>query len=347
MDYDIATFFGAARPFIPNALLDGAGWDRLVDRVSGLPGWAVMSNVAAFEFRLRDSEPAGDFGTKIFRGSPLLDHYIEQGRASSAGAREAALGRFCSRMARSGGWPAGGMLEYDVWRVPPGERPDPGLFVNIAPLAQNPLNEAMPALGEALDALSDALGLERDIQERQAVESVCSAIPQAAFVNSVGAMPSRDIRSVRLVVEDVAGHEVAGFLRRIDFPGPIERVQEILADVLQTAPRLRLALDASPRGLLPRVGLELYPRVAGRGFAAWLHSQRHDWAPIVDHCIAQRWCLPDKGAALLDFPGLDPIFDTQGLLNLYRGIALVKITVSDRDVEVKAYAGMVFFEPAN
>ena len=48
------------RALIPRALLDGSGWERLLERVGELPGAEVASR-CGFEFRLGEAAPTTDF----------------------------------------------------------------------------------------------------------------------------------------------------------------------------------------------------------------------------------------------------------------------------------------------
>ena len=56
------------QPFVPRSLIDGRGWERLLDRVGGLPGWATAAGVG-FEFRLIGDARA-DFAVAVAPGSP-------------------------------------------------------------------------------------------------------------------------------------------------------------------------------------------------------------------------------------------------------------------------------------
>ena len=58
---------------------------------------------------------------------------------------------------------------------------------------------------------------------------------------------------------------------------------------------------------------------------------------------ARKWCLPTKARGLLDFPGLDHLYDERGVFILYRGINHVKLTIAGDAVQAKAYVGLRLF----
>lgn len=328
--------------FVPEALLDGSGWEQVLDRIGDWPASAIMSSVAGFEFRLWEAEPVADFIPSVWTSSALVDFFVERGRAAPDGSRPAALGAFLSQMSGDG-WPASGLLEYDVVGVPGGEQPDPGLFINVGPYPQH---AGMPPPTEVVGILADALCMPRDDSERAAVQRVCDALPKGAFAKSIGAMPSRDRRAVRIQVDGIAESDVAGFLERIGWSGPIPLTEDTLADMLSAAKRFSLALDVAPHGPLAHIGLEISPFTEGLGsFDEWVGSVRGDWRSLVEHLVARGLCLPQKGEALLEFCGVDWLWGTDGgpAIKVYRTIVGPKVIVGEDGVHAKAYVAMVLF----
>ena len=333
----IEELLGIARCHIPGDLLDGSGWDLLLDRVRDLSGHAVASNLAGFEFRLGDDEPSADFGIMVSGSTPLADYYSKRGRVAPAGSREAALGDFMFRL-NSDSWPSSSTLEYDIVGVPNGERPDPGLFLNVGPLPQN---AGVPPPGEVVGILADALCLPRDDGEREAVERVYETLPPDAHLYTVGAMPCRALRAVRLTVESVHERDIPGFLRGIGWAGPVQLAKDTLADMIAVAPQFCISLDVAPDGPLPHIGLGLSPCTGGLSiFDSWLNSTRSDWQPLIEHLTDKGLCLQRKGEALLAWPGLDRLVSRLGMIIVYRGIVWVKIVVSGSGVQAKAYTGL-------
>ena len=341
---DIEELFAVAGRFVPEELLDAAGWAKVLDRVSNdLPGPALMSNVLGFEFRLWEDDPSADFGPTLVGSTALVDSLVDRGRTSAPGSRAQALGDFLSQLSGDG-WPANGALEYDVVGVPSDENPDPGLFMNTGPY---PENTGAPHPVEVVGIIADVLGLPRDDNELEAVQRVCEALPTGAFVYHVGTMPSRPQRAVRVAVEGVEADDVGRFLGQIGWAGPIGLVEETLTDMLSVAARFALALDVAPHGPLPHIGLEVSTLADGLTcYDGWLASTRRDWRQLTEHLVARDLCLPHKGEALLKFCGLDPILGPDGVLNVYRALVGPKIVARDSGVQAKAYAGVLVFPAA-
>ena len=335
---DIESFFGIASRFMPQALIDDTGWERLSERLRGIPASAMQSSMAGFEFALWDPEPSADFGPIVLAGSLLARYLADQGSAAAPGSWEAALGAFVSQMSEDA-WPTDAILEYDVRGVARGEKPRPGIFVNVAPYPQI---VGMPSPGEALDIMFDASCVQRDSGARAAVERVSEALPPGAFVTLIGAMPARSVRAARVSLGGVRAREVAGILGRIGWPGSIPLVEETLMDMLSTAKQFGISLDVTAEGPLPRIGLELSP--TGDGLSAsdnWATTSRDDWRPLIEHLVAAGLCLPAKGEALLEFCGRDRLMSPFGAILVYRAIAGLKVMVSEDGLQAKCYAFVV------
>lgn len=336
---DFEELFGLASSFVPDALLDGSGWESVLARVGGgLPASAVMSNLAGFEFRLWDSEPSADFGLTLTAPTALVDFLADRGRKASPGSRAAALGAFVSELS-SDAWPSSGILEYDVVGVPGGAHPDPGLFINVGPYQEN---AGVPPPTEVVGILADALGMERDDNERSAVQRVCEALPPGAYVHSMGAMPGRELRSVRVSAKGVEAGEVAEFLGRVGWTGPVSLLEDTLAGMLAVAPCFFVALDVAPHGPLPRVGFGMTPSPSDEDdYVRWLYGARNDWRPVIEHMVNAGLCLPHKGDALISLANVNRLSHSLGALVIFQALAWVKVSVSDHGARAKAYSAIV------
>ena len=335
------------QPVVPPSLIDGWGWERLLDRVGSLPGQATEGGIG-FEFRL-----AGDAGADLAVGvapsSPLLDYYVDRGRAAQPGSAAMSLGRFFARVAGGrfasrcpySGWFESAMLEYDVVEALPGRPADPGLFIRL--VHDRPDRPSLPPPGDLAATLVDAVGWTEDEGWPRAVEHVFAALPPKGRIGQIGAMPGRSHRAIRLIVDCVDAEEVPDFLGRLGWPGRAGKAMAALDDMDDVAPVFRLSLDVSVDGLSPRLGLEFYPPGEQKDLDHWLTTGRSVWRPIIERLEALQWCKPEKARGLLDLPGLDRLFDERGISVLYRGINHVKVTITADDLSAKAYAGLRFF----
>ena len=246
------------------------------------------------------------------------------------------------------GWFESAMLEYDVAGALPGQPADPGLFIRLVHGGSSRTARLLPAPGILAATLAGAVGWNEHEDEARAVARAFAALPPGAEVGQMGAMPGRPLRAIRLIVDGVEAQGVPECLRRLGWPGQADRATTVLADLNDVTPHFRLSLDVSVDGLSPRLGLELCPpkeRKAKewKAIDRWLTTGRSAWRPVVERLEALRLCQPDKARGLLDFPGLDRLFDKKGVLVLYRGINHVKVTIEADYVSAKAYAGLSLF----
>ena len=317
-------------------------------RVGDLPGWETAAN-AGFEFRLGVTEPTADFVVAIIPGRPLLDWYIGRGKAAKPDSAAAALGNFLTRMTAAasglpvGDWFTSAMLEYDIAEVPSGARPDPGIFLRLKDgVVSHRLDSHLPTPGQLVDQIVDAVGWDRRENERSALDQAFDALPANGEVAHIGAMPGRELRAIRLIMRSVEAGEVPHLLERLSWTGPVRNVREALDIMRGVCPRFRLALDVTADGPAPRLGLEVFPPKGRSDMDSWLTTGRNTWRPIAERLEAMKWCLPAKGRGLLDFAGLDRLYDERGVVILYRGINHVKLTIEGESVQAKAYAGLRF-----
>ena len=333
--------------FVPRSLIDGRGWEALLDRVGSLPSWVATGGIG-FEFRLA-GDASADLAVGVAPGSSLLEYYVARGREAGPGSAARSLGRFFSQIddrETTRGYPASGwfdraMLEYDVAGAAPGQPADPGLFIRL--VHDRPGWPSLPPPGDLAATLADAVGWTEDEGWPRAVERIFAALPPNGRIGQIGAMPGRSRRAIRLIVDGVEAEAAPDCLERLGWPGPAGKAAAALAEMGDVAPVFRLSLDVSLDGLSPRLGLEFYPPGEQRDLDHWLTTGRSDWRPIIKRLEALQWCQPDKARGLLDLLGLDKLFDEKGIAILYRGINHVKVTIEADDLSAKAYAGLRFF----
>ena len=336
------------RPFFPTALLDGAGWDRLLARVCGLPSEALEH--CGFEFRLNVPEPAADMFVAAAPDSPVGQHLISQGDAAAPRSPEAALARHLRALADAesprGDEIAVTGLEYDIAEQQQDERPPPGVFFQLRPkfAAGAQGRQELP-----IPTLAKAVGWEGDADEQRAVERALAALPSGAVVSFIGALPGRTPRAIRLVVSSVGHQRIAPTLERLGWRGSTQAAADLLEGVRSYLPTFRLAVDVAAAGLSTRVGFELFVAARRDGEErgdAWLATSRVDWQPVTAAMIERGWCLPTKGRGLLDWCSLERLYDRTGMRFLHKGINHVKLTLAAgaerQDPAAKAYGGMLF-----
>ena len=327
------------RPLISRALLDGPGWERLLDRVECHVGSA---SPIGCEFRLGEQTPAADLFVVVRPGSPLAWRYIRRGEGAHPRSSAAALARYLVEIGSADSalraCIAGTMLEYDLAETSAAE---PGVFLRMRLAEETETDDRPQRLPIA--ALAGAVGWTDDGEERRSVARVLAALPPAGRVAHVGALPGRSPRAVRLVIQGIEHDELAGVLERLGRRGSIRAATEILTDLAEVLPRFRLAVDVTAAGLLPRLGLELYHAGSWRNSRdGWLRTGRADWRPVVERLALRGWCLGAKAQGLLEWCALDKMYDRRGVFHVYKGINHVKLTITDAGVGAKAYAGMTY-----
>ena len=351
MSENFGDVFPRLRRFVPPALLDGPWWDRLVERVGELPSWLTL-NYAAFEFRLGDPAPAADYFVSVAPGRPSMEYYVRLGEAAKPDSAEAALGRVYALMNGAGppsessltGWFRASMLEYDIAEVPPDLRPAPGVFLALKPQSELDEDVAGSRTPHRLAAtIANAVGWEEDEAERLAVERAFAALPGSGVVDQIGAAPERGPRLIRLIVDGLKLRNVPAFLKRLKWDGSTRKVMDTLEEMRDMTPVFRMALDVSAHGVGPRLGLEMYRPRSPSDLDYWLTSGRNAWRPVVDYLEEMKWCLPEKGAGLQAFPGIERLFEEKGMSILYKGINHFKLSIEGDAVEAKAYAALAYF----
>ena len=335
----------ALRALIPRSLLDGPGWESLLERVGKLPGAAVASS-CGFEFRLDETASTADFSVSLGPGLALTEHYIREGKAATPGSAAAALARYLVRHCRSESsvtdWISGTMLEYDVAEVQPGQHPAPGMYLKLRRTRRPDGITHYYCTPRVLTAtLTQAVGWTTDTGEQGAVERVFGALPTGGEVVYAGVLPGRAPRSIRLVVGGIEEADLPALLERLGWRGSIRTVAAVLTDLRDRLPRFRLSVDVTAQGLSPRLGLEMY--LEGEwDHHMWLTTGRSDWRLVVERLTERGWCLPEKAQGLLAWCVRDRVYDREGVFLVYKGINHVKLTIEDSGVHAKAYAGLHF-----
>ena len=343
MDVEPTTFrdiLPKLRGLIPHSLIDGQAWDRLLDRAGDLPAW-LPGTYFGFEFRLGDPTPAADFFVRMLLSGPFVQEYVRRGEAAQPSSAEASLARFLVEANQANSRLADLFdtvgLECDIAEVPSDRRPAPGVFLKLRPGAKPPSIVA--------DAIASVVGWHSGAGERHALERAFEALPAGGEVGFVGALPGRKTRAIRVIVRGIWEPDVPAFLSRLAWPGPVDRVGEVLADLRDVSPHFRVAFDVTARGVAPHLGLEMgavEPKNQQVARLEWLHTERRHWLPLVTRVAEKGWCLPAKARGLLDYLELQTSWDKTGMFQSYKGINHIKISIDAASVSAKGYVGMFF-----
>lgn len=331
------------RPRIPESLLAGQGWDRLLDRVGGLP--AAAASACGFELRLGEPEPAADLSVIVAPG-PVARHHISKGEAAPPASTESWLGTVLAGASGPDDWIDWVMLVgYDVAEHP-GRHASPAIY--LSPLLSR--RAGGPALAPELIAatVGRAAG-GGNARIRRALVRACNALPSGAEVAFVAVAPNRTPKSVKLIVAGVTAPQLAPLLDRTGWEGSIGCVHQLLSGMRDvSAPdRFMLSLDLTEAGALPRLGFEMYPAHLNGAdnralLATWLSSTNSDWSGFLARLVDMGLCLPEKSSGLSSWTKRHNIYGTGGVYRLHMGINHIKIAVAGERLQAKAYAGMRF-----
>ena len=332
------------RAQIPESLLAGRGWERLVERVGELP--AAAAAACGFELRLGDPDPVADFSVAVTAG-PVARHYVACGERAAPASAEAWLGRL---LRDRGGdrigtddWIDALLVGYDFAEVPVGQHAAPVVF--LKPATAHRLRPGGFPRDLLARTLARAAGRRGARDERSALARALEALPPGADVVFAAAAPGTTPRSVKLVVAQVPAPEAVPFLGRLGWIGSTPTVLRLLSELHDVSSRFMISVDVTADGALPRLGLEMYPEYSGGDdpdalLTTWLRTTRSDWRGLVDRLVDLRLCLPAKARGLLAWPRNHNLYGRRGIFRLYMGVNHVKITVSGERLKAKAYAGL-------
>ena len=168
---------------------------------------------------------------------------------------------------------------------------------------------------------------------------------RAAKSGTSGPCRAAGSRAIRAIARGVWEPDVPAFLQRLAWPGPVDRVVEVLADLRDVSPHFRVAFDVTARGVAPHLGLEMgamEPVNQQVAHHEWLHTERRHWLPMVNRVEERGWSLPEKARGLLDYLENQTTWDRTGTCLSYKGMNHVKITIDGDGVSAKGYVGMFF-----
>jgi len=330
------------RPQIPESLLAGEGWDRLVARVGVLP--AAAASACGFELRLGIPAPSADFSLAVGR-EPVVKYYIAQGEHADPASPEAWLKRYLTGETESDSWLEGLLLGYDLVDAS-GECPaDCPPAVNLRLTPTHRLRQAGFTPDLLGTTLEHAVGRSGGHCERGAVGRAFDALPPGASIVFAAAAPDRP-ETVKLVVSRIPAADAGAFAARLGWTGSVPALSKLLSGMRDVSSGFMISIDLTADGALPGLGLEIYPEYAsdshddGTLLTTWLRTTAKDWHDLTRRLVSMKLCLPTKALGLLSWPKHTKVFSRTGVYRLYMGINHVKMIIDGEDLSAKAYAGL-------
>ena len=232
----LAGIFRLLRPSIPPTLLDGEGWQRVLDCARGLPAAAAQIGFG-LECRLDAPEPAADLGLLTGPGCAVSAELIARGEAPQAEPASASLSRLFKESRREGcalsRAVSGITLEFDIARAAAPGKP-PGVF--LAPPEFTKDGRGGYTDPDRLAAALAGAGHVLHSADRRMIEAVFAALPPGAHVAQGGLFPGRRPVILRLNVGGVEMADTPAFLERAGWPGVPDRVVGTLSDCRDLTP---------------------------------------------------------------------------------------------------------------
>ncbi len=330
------------RSHISPRLIDGKGWERLLERAGESPA-TMAAFPFGFELPLHDPRPKADFGVSLVGESRTAAFYQEKNRSGDDDPIAAGLAwlldetdREDSLLRRVIGRKM--LLEYDVDLTPRATRQDPGIFLYPVGDVLAGDGRRFQDLGAVYDALVSAVGRSPDAGEREHLEQVYRTLTPDTCVKAIGTFPSR-ARGVRIAVTGFRkARDVVAFLERAGWPGQRSIVDDTVSffEKRGAFAYLGVHFDIRASGVGPTMGLSFFAQEQ-----EWLKDIRH-WTALIDGLREQGCALSEKLSELANWStGSTTLFGKSGPFMLVRGIHHIKLVIAEDQVEqAKAY---VFF----
>ena len=342
----VGELLGQFRSRVPPELIDGPGWEALLDRAQALPVSLATSGFG-FELPLHEREPRADLGVGLFEGSRSAAHFEEWCRTQPEDPARAALvrllremGRQESALRRIAGKKL--LLEYDIDPAHRGAPPDPGIFLYPDADALSGQGSNPGDLGVVADALYAAGAWEPDAAERRQAERLFSAMPRDTHIGAVGVFPARN-RGLRVAVTGFRKtRDLTAFLERVGWAGRTSVVAPFVSKMEERDAFAYLAahLDVQAGGLGPGLGVSFYATDT-----QW-SKDIEPWSGVIDGLGEHGLAVRRKLSALASCTGAEMMFGRKGMLLVARGIHHIKMSLAyDRVEQVKAYVFFLVFPP--
>ena len=335
------------RGHISPVLIEGTGWERLLERARDLPA-TMAAFPFGFELPLHERRPGGDLGVSVVGGTASAAYFEEQGRSEGAVPSAAGIARLLdeTKSQRSLLREVVGrklMLEYDIESAPGDERPAPGIFLRPAerPIVGDGASQRIRDIGCVLDAIVSAAGWRLDAAEHRQVERLYRAQTPDMRIDSFGVFPSRD-RSVRLAVTGLqTSRDVMAFLERAAWSGERSAVASTVSHFENRGAFVNMGVhfDVHADGLGPKLGLSFLAKNRKPNDPRyWVDSPRQ-WTAFLNGLGDAGLGDSEKLSALAGWSaGAQALFCGSGTFVLMRGIHHIKLVLTgDRFEQAKAY----------
>ena len=330
------------RPHISARLIDGRGWERLLERAGEVPA-TMAAFPFGFEIPLHDPRPKADFGVTLVGESRTAALYQERNQSGDADPSAARLAWLLDETDREDSLlrrvvARKMLLEYDIDVAPGGERQDPGVFLYPVGDARAGDGRRLEELGAVHDALVFVSGWSPDANERRQLEQVYRTLTPDTLVKAVGTFPSRE-RAIRIAVTGFRkARDVVAFLERAGWPGQRSVVDATVSffEERNAFAYMGVHFDVHASSVGPTLGLSFFAQEQ-----EWLKDIRH-WIALIDGLREQGYGLSEKLSELANWStGSTTLFARSGPIMLVRGIHHIKLAITGDQVEQAK--GYVFF----
>ena len=336
MSYRVADTLSAVRGHVPEVLIPAVAWPAL-DALAAVSPDGVSQ--FGFEVRLAEDAAAVDLGLAIEPEDEAAKTLAGRtpGALDTAGAEAwRRLRNFAVAWTEPGSllsrWVPFLFLELDA--VSAGRSvPEPSVFVALdSPLGAphggggSRARGADVTLAVSQEAARHLLGAPLAGALCEQVVACFDAVPEGSHVLHLGAMLGRGAAGVRLSLS-IARDELPAYLARIGWDHPVGDLDRCLERYGQVPDRVQLDFDVA-EAIQPRLGVGLQP------------SRPEGWPILLDRLVGDGLCTPERGEALLAWPGAE----TRRLpgygfpCRIRRATSHAKISLEPgRPLEAKAY----------
>jgi hypothetical protein len=292
MKYTTVDYLRVVAPYVPLQLVSARRLSRITEIAATLP----PSSNFGFECELGSRAAEADFLVAVIPS--------DGSRSAWAGARALAAEPDVTRSHPTwkrirgffDGWSrsaAGFEPVYDTWLEfdlddQGSGVPTPSFFFGFDHLR----SENYPAEARALLDLILERSLPRGASDR--LRACWDALPQKAHIFQVGVMLARPTNAVRLCVQRLAPDQIIPYLARVGWPGSAGELRRLIDEIAGFVDGIGLDIDVGET-VLPKIGLECSINDGAAG--------RAKLRALLEHLTTRGHCVPEKGAALLQWLG--------------------------------------------